>query len=97
MELSERWMEKFEQEGFANVYEWQDEPNATYPSHTHRGKVSVFITDGSLAFRFADQTRTVTQNERYDIPVGVQHTITIGKHGCISVIGEEIEGDSQHN
>jgi hypothetical protein len=47
MELSERWLQKFESEGFASVYEWQDAAGTVYEKHLHKGKVSLFVTDGT--------------------------------------------------
>ena len=52
MELSERFIQQFERDGFTNVYEWQDEPGTVYPEHVHKGKVSLYITDGSITFDF---------------------------------------------
>jgi hypothetical protein len=35
MELSERWIGKFEAEGFRSVFEWDDLPGTVYPAHKH--------------------------------------------------------------
>ena len=40
MELSERWIQTFEDEGFDSVYEWQDPAGTVYEEHTHKGKVN---------------------------------------------------------
>lgn len=94
MELSERWLQKFEQEGFANVYEWQDPAGTTYPEHAHQGKVSLFVTDGSITFDFEGEQKEVIANQRFDVPVGALHTAVVGPDGWIVIVGEEIEGDS---
>lgn len=94
MELSERWMQKFEMEGFASVYEHQDPAGTVYPVHTHQGKVSLFVTDGSITFDFEGVKKEVKANERFDVPVGKQHSAVVGPDGWIVVVGEEIEGDS---
>lgn len=39
---------KLEQEGFKHVYEWEDEPGTMYPAHSHKGPVSMYITQGSI-------------------------------------------------
>lgn len=94
MELSERWLKKFEEENFASVYEWQDPAGTSYPEHTHKGKVSLFVTDGSITFDFGGEKREVKAGERFDVPVGKPHSAIVGSQGWIGIIAEEIEGDS---
>lgn len=94
MELSERWLQKFEDEGFASVYEWQDPAGTLYEEHTHQGKVSIFVTDGSITFDFLGEKKEVKANERFDVPVGLPHTAVVGPAGWIAIIAEEIDGDS---
>lgn len=94
MELSERYIQKFEQEGFASVYEWQDPAGTVYPEHAHAGKVSIFVTDGSITFDFGGEKKEVVANQRFDVPVGALHSAVVGSGGWIVIVGEEIEGDS---
>lgn len=94
MELSERWLQKFEQEDFTSVYEWQDPAGKVYEEHSHKGKVSIFVTDGSIFFDFSGKKKEVKANERFNIPAGVLHSAVVGPQGWIVIIGEEIEGDS---
>lgn len=94
MELSERIIKKFEGEGFASVYEWQDPAGTVYEEHTHQGKVSLFVTDGSITFDLAGDKREVKANERFDVPPLVPHSAVVGPAGWIAIIGEEINGDS---
>lgn len=94
MELSERWIARFEKEGFVSVYEWSDPANTVYESHAHRGKVSLFVTDGICTFTLAGQERVVKAGERFDVPVGVEHSAVVGPEGWIVIVGEEIAGDS---
>lgn len=94
MELSERWLQKFEEEGFASVYEWQDPAGTTYPEHSHKGKVSLFVTDGSITFNIAGEKKEIIANTRFDVPVDTPHSAIVGPHGWIVIVGEEIQGDS---
>jgi len=94
MELSERWLQTFETEGFTSVYEWSDPPGTVYEPHQHQGKVSIFVTDGSITFDFSGEKKTISANERFDIPPGTEHSAVVGPEGWIVVVGEEIEGDS---
>lgn len=94
MELSEKWLKQFEEEGFVSVYEWSDPPGTVYPAHSHKGKVSLFITEGSVEFDFAGGKRVIRANERFDVSVNSEHTAVVGPDGWIVVVAEEIEGDS---
>ena len=94
MELSERWIKKFEGEEFASVYEWQDAPGTMYEEHSHKGKVSMFVTDGSITFDFEGEKQEVKANERLDVPSGKLHSAIVGPQGWIVIIGEEFDGDS---
>lgn len=94
MELSERYIQKFENEGFASVYEWQDPAGTIYDEHVHTGRVSIFVTDGSITFDFNGKIHEVKANERFDVPVGTPHSAVVGPQGWICIVGEEIEGDS---
>jgi quercetin dioxygenase-like cupin family protein len=94
MELSERWLQKFEDEGFASVYEWQDPAGTVYEEHAHKGKVSLFVTDGSITFDFAGEKKEVKANERFDVPVDAPHSAIVGPQGWIVIVAEEIVGDS---
>jgi quercetin dioxygenase-like cupin family protein len=94
MELSERWIQTFEDEDFASVYEWQDPAGTVYKEHTHKGKVSIFVTDGSITFDFDGVKKEVNTSQRFDVPVGFPHTAIVGPEGWIAIIAEEIENDS---
>jgi len=94
MELSERYIQKLESEGFAAVYEWQDPAGTAYLEHAHRGKVSFFVTDGSIVVTINGETKEVKANERYNVPPNTNHSVVVGPEGWIGIIGEEIEVDS---
>jgi quercetin dioxygenase-like cupin family protein len=94
MELSERWIAQFEKEGFANVFEWSDPAGTIYVKHAHKGKVSLFVTDGSILFDFNGVSREIKAGERFDVPVGKEHSAVVGPEGWIVIVGEEITGDS---
>jgi hypothetical protein len=94
MELSERYIQKFEDEGFATIYEQQDKPGTVLPERTHPSKVSFFVTDGSATFTFGGEVREVKASERLDIISSVPYSITVGPHGWIAIVAEEVRGDS---
>lgn len=80
-------------EGFIHVFEWHDEPGVVYEEHAHKGKVSFFVTKGSVTFT-SGINKQIKAGERFDVPVGVKHTAIVGSEGCDWVVGEMIEGDA---
>lgn len=84
---------RLKEEGFSHVFDWHDEPNTKYELHVHKGKVSFYVIHGSVTFS-GGITETVKAGERFDVPVGVNHSATVGPHGCDWIVGEEIKGDS---
>ena len=94
MELSERYIQKFEAEGFVYVYEHQDLAGTVYEERSNQGKVSIFITDGTITFDLNGQKKEIEAPRRFDIPPHTPHSAVVGLEGWIGIIGEEIEGDS---
>jgi quercetin dioxygenase-like cupin family protein len=94
MELSERFIQTLEKEGFENVYEWQDPAGTVYVEHSHQGKVAVMVTDGSITFDLQGEKKEVVAGERFNVPVDVPHSAVVGPQGWIVIVGEEIDGDS---
>jgi quercetin dioxygenase-like cupin family protein len=75
------------------VYEWQDAPGTTYEEHAHQGKVTLYVTDGSITFDFEGIKKEVVAGERFDVPIGKKHSAIVGPRGAIYIVGEEIEGN----
>lgn len=94
MELSERCIAILEKEGFLHIYEWQDAPGTVYEAHYHQGKVTIWVTDGSIMFNLNGEKKEIKPTERFDVPTGVSHSAVVGLQGAIYIVGEEIEGDS---
>lgn len=88
MELSERYIRQLESEGYAQVYEGQDKPDAVYPPHSHEEKSSMCVTDGSIIFEINGQTQEVTAGNRIDIPANTEHSAVVGPEGVIYIVGE---------
>ncbi len=80
-------------EGFTHVFDWHDAPDTQYSEHSHKGKVSFYVTHESVTFSGRINT-IIGSGERFDVPVGVKHSALVGSEGCDWIVGEEIEGDS---
>ncbi len=86
--------QKLIDEGFVHIYEWKDEGGKSYASHAHKGKVVLYIIQGSIEFTFGDSKQLVHTGDRFDVPPGGVHTAIVGPDGCEYIVGEMIEGDS---
>ncbi len=93
MELSERCIQTLEKEGFINVYETQDAPEAIYEEHTHKDKVTIFVTEGSFEITVSGHVTNLVAGERFNILPNVPYSAVVGKKGCQLVIGEMADGD----
>jgi mannose-6-phosphate isomerase-like protein (cupin superfamily) len=93
LELNEDLKGILKNEGYPIVYEWIDEPGTVYENHKHQGKVSFFVTEGSVTFS-GGINKTVSKGQRIDVPVGVEHSAVVGEKGCSYIVGQEIEGDA---
>lgn len=85
---------KLADEGFPHIYEWHDESGTEYPVHSHEGSVSMYILKGELTFWFGEEKKVLKEGDRFDVPVGKEHTAKVGEYGCTFLVGEMIEGDS---
>jgi quercetin dioxygenase-like cupin family protein len=94
MELSERFIQTLEKEGFASVYEWTDPARTEYPEHAHEGKVALCVTDGSITLDFEGTIKVLKAGDRFDVPIGKLHTAIVGDRGWTVVVGEELEEGS---
>ncbi len=89
MELSERFIQKLESEGFDSVYEWQDAPDTVHTEHSHEYDTAIYVTDGEITFALQGKTKVVAAGQRIDIPAGVPYTATVGAAGAIYIVGEK--------
>jgi uncharacterized protein len=90
---SESHIKRFNSEGFSHIFAWHDDPYTKYEEHVHRGRVSFYITKGSVTFT-SGFDKVFREGERFDVPPGVKHSAVVGPEGCDWVVAEEIEGDS---
>lgn len=85
---------QLESDGFVHIFEWKDEPGAVYEPHAHEGKVSMYILEGGLTMWFGEKEVILETGDRFDVPIGGEHTAKVGESGCHYLVGEMIEGDS---
>jgi quercetin dioxygenase-like cupin family protein len=82
--------QQLRQEGFRQVYVWQDGPDAFYADHTHVMDTAHIILEGEMTLTCGGSTKTYTAGERPpDVPAGAVHSARIGPSGCRYLIGEK--------
>ena len=75
--------------GFLHTYVWQDEPNASYPDHTHAVETAHIVLEGEMTLMHGGATQTYGAGERCDVPSGAVHSARMGQRGCRYLIGEK--------
>ncbi len=93
MELSERCIQTLEKEGFLHVFEEQEASGAIYPEHSHKEKVVIFITEGSMEITVLGSVKLLTAGDRFNIPPNTPYSMVVGPNGCQFVVGEMNDGD----
>ncbi len=94
MKKIDSYKKQLQQENFKHIYEWTDEPGTEYPAHSHKGPVALYVTQGSITFNIEGESLELKDGDRFDVPVGKEHTAKVSSEGCSFLIGEMIKGDS---
>ena len=83
------WVELLKDEGFSDVYIWEDKPNFEYPEHTHEKLgVHVILAGEMELLDSKGGKRVLHTGQRLDIPAGTAHSAKMGPEGCRYVVGE---------
>jgi len=84
----EVWSNQLRAEGFQDVYVWEDEPNMSYPDHTHPGVSAHIILEGEMTVTSQGVTVTYKPGDRFDVPAHTVHSAKMGPQGCKYLVGE---------
>lgn len=84
----EQLVKKIEQEGFKEVFVWEDGPLARYPEHAHETFTTHVILRGEMTIEAEGEEKTYGVGDRIDIPIGSKHSATMGPDGCRYIIGQ---------
>ena len=88
--MNEKELEKkLREEGFSNVFVWQDRPNAFYPDHTHSTITAHVVLEGEITVTSEGNTRAYKAGDRFDVPAGTVHSAKIGPERCRYITGEK--------
>lgn len=81
---------QLEGEGFKNVCVISDTPGKFYPDHVHMAETAHVIISGEMELEWSDGTKKIYKaGDRFDIPKSDVHNATIGKEGCVYVVGDK--------
>lgn len=87
MELSERYIQTLEQEGYSSVEELQDKPDSDYADCLYASKVSFCLTDGLITITLPTGPIELIAPTRFDIPANTPFTAKVGPLGAIYIFG----------
>lgn len=88
MELSERYIQTLEKEGFTSISEWQHEPGEILAERSHGDKASYLITDGSMKFVIDGLAKQISAGQRLNVPSSTPYSAEAGAEGVIYIMGE---------
>jgi len=84
----QQWTKQLQDEGFDDVYVWEDSPNMYYPEHQHRDVTAHIILQGEMTVTVNGESHTYKPGERFDVPGKTAHSARMGPEGCTYMIGE---------
>lgn len=79
---------QLQDEGFGDVYVWEDSPDMNYPPHQHPAVSAHIILEGEMTVTVNGETRTYKPGDRFDIPGKTLHSARMGPAGCKYLVGE---------
>ncbi len=79
---------QLQEEGFDDVYVWEDGPDMNYPPHQHPAVSAHIILTGEMTVTVDGKTTTYKPGERFDIPGKTPHSARMGPEGCKYLVGE---------
>ncbi|HEX4799463.1 MAG TPA: hypothetical protein VFV22_02950 [Candidatus Paceibacterota bacterium] len=88
MELSERYIQKLEHEGYASVYEMFEDARASHASQTRVTDTTLVVIEGSIKILMGEDMRTLFTGDVCVIPAHVPYSYSVGPVGSKYIVGE---------
>lgn len=89
MELSERYIQLLEKEGFLTISEQGGQSGELQTFSASAVSIALLVTDGSLRVVCGAVQRTLQSGDRVDIPVLTPYLLTAGAVGYQMIMGEK--------
>ena len=83
------WTTQLQEEGFNDVFTWEDGPNVYYPDHQHPDATARIILEGEMVVTVNGEARIYRAGDRFDVPARTAHSARVGPEGCKYVVGEK--------
>jgi mannose-6-phosphate isomerase-like protein (cupin superfamily) len=80
---------QLQDEGFDDVYVWEDEPEMNYPPHQHPDVSAHIILAGEITVTVDGKTTTYKPGDRFDIQGKTPYSALVGAEGCKYLVGEK--------
>ena len=89
MRLDYKYEDLLRNEGFSNVYVWEDGADTYYPEHSHKLLTAHIVVTGEMHVTVDGKSRRYVAGERCDVPANTPHSAKMGPNGCRYVVGEK--------
>ncbi len=76
------------EEGFKDIYVWEDKPGETYEPHSHKWETKLIILSGSIELKINDNLNTLRTGDSIYIKANQIHEAIVGSSGCKYLVGE---------
>jgi quercetin dioxygenase-like cupin family protein len=81
---------QLQDEGFDDVYVWEDGPDMNYPFHQHPDVSAHIILAGEMTVTLdGGEPRTYKPGDRFVVPGKTRHAARVGPEGCKYLVGEK--------
>ncbi|WP_457679844.1 cupin domain-containing protein [Thermovibrio sp.] len=75
------------EEGFKNLYAWEDPPGAFYDWHAHPFEEVRWVLRGSIKIGTEDGVVELFPGDKLIVPKGSRHWAKVGEEGVVYVCG----------
>jgi len=83
-------IKRLKEEGYTNIYTWEDPPNAYYSWHIHPYEEVRWILKGEITIGTKDKTYKLSSGDKLRVPAGTEHWAKVGEEGVIYVCASKV-------
>jgi len=83
-------MKRLKEEGYTNIYTWEDPPNAYYNWHTHPYEEVRWVLKGEITIGTKEKVYKLKSGDKLKVPAGTKHWAKVGEEGVVYLCGSKI-------
>jgi len=81
--------QQLKDEGFINIYVWQDGPSTYFSDRKHKTDSAHIILEGDISVTLKENTEIYKRGDRFDVQAGEEYSARSGSVGCRCITGEK--------